>query len=75
MVGNSIAKGETMEVSERVDNLEKKVERIETRITFAERDIKGINKKLDKIDNNTTWIVRLIVGAIIYGVIKMIIKG
>jgi tetrahydromethanopterin S-methyltransferase subunit G len=57
------------------DQLSKRVAKLETRVTVAERDIQDINKKLDKIDQNTTWILRLIIGAFIMAIITIVIKG
>ena len=38
---------------------------LEIRTTGNEKDIDNINKQLDKISANTTWILRLIVGGIV----------
>jgi hypothetical protein len=48
---------------------------LETRTTVNEREIMNINKTLEKISGNTTWILRLIVGAIVTALIGLLIKG
>lgn len=55
------------------DTLKAQVSKLDTRMSVAERDIQDINKKLDKIDNNTTWILRLIIGALIMSVLGVIL--
>ncbi|EEK53156.1 hemolysin XhlA family protein [Bacillus cereus group sp. MYBK163-2] len=41
---------------------------LETRILVAEKDVLTINKQLDKISANTTWILRLIISGLLTGV-------
>ncbi len=48
---------------------------LEIRTTGNEKDIININKQLDKISANTTWILRLIVGGIIGGILTFLMKG
>lgn len=55
--------------------LESKVAVLDTRTSINERDINNIHDQLRKIDNNTTWILRLIIGAIVLAVIGLVIKG
>ncbi|TKI90575.1 hypothetical protein FC699_23825, partial [Bacillus wiedmannii] len=40
-----------------------------------EKDIININKQLDKISANTTWILRIIIGAIVAGLLGLLMKG
>lgn len=44
------------------------------RIPLICQDINSMHKSIEKIEDNMTWIVRLILGAIILAVIAMIIK-
>lgn len=60
---------------ERIDSLETRVTNLETRVAVAENNIENINKKLDKIDNNTTWLLRIVIGAIILAVLGFIIQS
>lgn len=57
------------------DKLSKKVNIMEIKQTRAEARIEHIEKKLDKIESNTTWILRLIMGAIVMAVIGLVIQG
>lgn len=62
--------------------MESRVYNLETRVTNLERttdkhgqQIFSINEKLNKIDENTTWIKRTITGAIITAMCTGIIGG
>ncbi|EEK55418.1 hypothetical protein bcere0013_31840 [Bacillus cereus BDRD-ST26] len=48
---------------------------LETRTTINEKDIATINKQLEKISTNTTWILRIIISTIIMSVLGLILKG
>lgn len=41
---------------------------LETRLLVAEKEVVTINKQLDKISANTTWILRLIISTLLTGV-------
>ena len=45
------------------------------RTTGNEKDIININKQLDKISANTTWILRLIIGGLIGAALTFFMKG
>ncbi|EOO19542.1 MULTISPECIES: hemolysin XhlA family protein [Bacillus] len=47
---------------------------LETRILVAEKDVLTINKQLDKISANTTWILRLIISGLLTGVLGVVAK-
>ncbi|MDZ5606864.1 hemolysin XhlA family protein [Bacillus pseudomycoides] len=51
------------------------IRNLESRTLGNEKDIININKQLDKISANTTWILRIIIGAIATGLIGLLIKG
>ncbi|MCC2329313.1 hemolysin XhlA family protein [Bacillus mycoides] len=51
------------------------VKNLEARIIVAERDVLTINKQLDKISANTTWILRLIVSALLTGVLGLLMRN
>lgn len=55
--------------------LDSRVNRLEIQHTRSETRIDHVEKKLDKIDSNTTWILRLIVGGIIMAVLGFFIQG
>lgn len=55
---------------------------IETRLNAIEKQIAveavvgdGIEKRLDKIEGTLTWLVRLIIGAIVLALIGFVING
>ncbi|PEA25245.1 hypothetical protein CN923_30345, partial [Bacillus cereus] len=47
---------------------------LETRILVAEKDVLTINKQLDKISANTTWILRLIISGLLTGVFGIVAR-
>ncbi|MEH7018909.1 hemolysin XhlA family protein [Bacillus sp. JJ63] len=51
------------------------VKNLEARIIAAEKDVFTINKQLDKISANTTWILRLIISALLTGVLGLLMKN
>ncbi|MEB9685414.1 hypothetical protein BK742_21565 [Bacillus thuringiensis serovar pingluonsis] len=48
---------------------------LELRITITEKDIQTIDKQLEKINANTTWILRLILGGILTSILSTVIKS
>lgn len=48
---------------------------IKTRLAVAENNIQDIKVDLGSIKSNTTWIIRLIIGAIVLAVIGFIMQG
>ena len=64
-----------MEVDKRVVKLESDVSDLKTRMAVAEAGIKDVKEDLSSIKNNTNWILRLIVGAIITALLGLIVKG
>ena len=63
-------------------NLEKDVKDHEVRIRVLETDntknkaaIDTLTKTMDKIENNTTWILRLVIGGIVSALLALVIKG
>jgi chromosome segregation ATPase len=71
-----------MENEHRIQKLEKDVAElrqdnvdIKTRLAVAESSIKDIKEDLSSIKNNTNWIIRLIVGAIVLAVLGFVSQG
>ncbi|KLA35603.1 hemolysin XhlA family protein [Bacillus cereus] len=56
-------------------DMQRDIRNLETRTTVNEKDIVNINKLLDKISANTTWILRLIVGGLIGAALTFFLKG
>ncbi|HDR4726160.1 hypothetical protein J0835_09970 [Bacillus cereus group sp. Sample62] len=66
----------------KIDNLKaeqkeimRDIRNLETRTTINEKDIATINKQLEKISMNTTWILRIIISSITMSVLGLILKG
>lgn len=55
--------------------LEKDVADLKNKTSVHEEQIKAINKTLDSINDNTTWIKRALIGAIITAVSTGLIGG
>lgn len=51
------------------------VEDLKIRTTINEKDITIINKQLEEININTTWILRIVIGAIIMAILEWIFKN
>jgi hypothetical protein len=45
-----------------------------SRIPLICQDISNIHKSLEKIEDNVSWVVKLIVGAVLLGLIALILK-
>ena len=56
-------------------DMQRDIRNLETRTTVNEKDIVSINKQLEKISVNTTWILRIIIGAIVTALIGLLLKG
>ncbi|MBY6278112.1 hemolysin XhlA family protein [Symbiobacterium thermophilum] len=48
---------------------------VKTRLAVAESNIKDMREDISAIKNNTTWILRLIIGGIVGAVLSFIIQG
>jgi len=52
-----------------VKELEQRYYDLDKRVGIVETKVEGMEKKLDKIDSNTTWILRTIIGSIVGGIL------
>ncbi|MBW3496858.1 hemolysin XhlA family protein [Bacillus sp. FDAARGOS_1420] len=50
------------------------IRNLETRTTINVKDISTINKQLEKISLNTTWILRIVISAVVTGILGLVIK-
>lgn len=66
---------EIQQIKEEQKDMKEDIRHLENRTLGNEKDIININKQLDKISANTTWILRIIIGAITTGLIGLLIKG
>jgi chromosome segregation ATPase len=71
-----------MVMEHRVDRLEDEVivlktemSDVKTRLAVAESNIKDIKETLSSIKSNTTWIIRLVLGAIVMAILGFIIQN
>ena len=60
---------------ERLDKLEVDMVNVKTRLAVAESNIEEMSRRLEKIDNNTSWTVRLLLSGFIVAVLNLILKG
>ncbi|MCQ6530970.1 hypothetical protein [Bacillus mycoides] len=51
------------------------IRNLETRTTINEKDISIINKQLEKININTIWTLRIIIGTVIVAILGVVLKG
>lgn len=75
MEGLQDVRNDVHEIKQDIKDIRLEMKSLEMRTTGNEKDIININKQLDKISANTTWILRIIIGAIATGLIGLLIKG
>jgi hypothetical protein len=61
-------------MEQRVAKLEADMVDVKTRLAVAESNIKDMREDISAIKNNTTWILRIIVGTIVLALLGLIIK-
>lgn len=59
----------------RFEKVENDVSDLKTRMAVAEAGLKDMKEDMDAIKNNTTWILRIIIGAIVTAVLGLIMTG
>lgn len=62
-------------MEERVTKLEYDMTDVKTRLAVAEAGLKDMKEDMQSIKNNTTWLLRLVIGAIIGAVLVLVLKG
>lgn len=60
-------------IMERVTKLENDVNNLFIRLAVVESDIKNVYKKLDRIDAHVTWLLYIVIGAIIAAILNNVI--
>lgn len=68
-------KQEIQQIKSDQKDIQRDIRKLETRTTVNEKDIVNINQQLEKISANTTWILRIIIGAIVTALIGLLLKG
>jgi hypothetical protein len=58
-----------------IAKIKEDVAELKTRMAVAESSIKDIKEDLSSIKSNTTWIIRLIVGAMILAIVGFAMQG
>lgn len=65
-----------MSIDERdLRDLEKRVQALETSTAVGSERHKIIVSRLDKLDSHLTWLIRLVIAAIIGGFLTFVLKG
>ncbi|MEK6452629.1 hemolysin XhlA family protein [Caldifermentibacillus hisashii] len=62
-------------MDDRVTKLEYDMTDVKTRLAVAEAGLKDMKEDMQSIKNNTTWLLRLVIGAIIGAVLALVLKG
>ncbi|PHG70108.1 hemolysin XhlA family protein [Bacillus toyonensis] len=75
MDGLQEVRSDVQEIKQDIKDIRLEIKSLEMRTTGNEKDIININKQLDKISANTTWILRLIVGGLIGAALTFLLKG
>ncbi|MDM5155834.1 hemolysin XhlA family protein [Bacillus sp. DX1.1] len=68
-------KQEIQQIKSEQKDMREDIQNLKTRTTVNEKDIVSINKQLEKISANTTWILRIIIGSIVAALIGLLLKG
>lgn len=67
-------RGELMD-EQRIGKLEHDMTDVKTRLAVAESNIREIREDIGGIKDNTTWILRLVIGGLVGALLTFIIKG
>jgi hypothetical protein len=62
-------------IEEDVKDHEARIRILEVDNTAHKLNIKDLRRSMDKIENNTTWILRLVIGGIVSALLALLIKG
>ncbi|ASA95851.1 hemolysin XhlA family protein [Anoxybacillus flavithermus TNO-09.006] len=62
-------------MEQRIQKLEADMVDVKTRLAVAESNIKDMREDISAIKNNTTWILRLIVGGIVGALLTFMFRG
>ncbi|MFP3122583.1 hypothetical protein OH784_07365 [Ectobacillus funiculus] len=75
MEENRYAKEEIKQFKEEQRNLYQNDRSLETRIFLDKKDINEIKEDLQGIKSKTTWILRVIIGAVITYILSVLFRG
>ncbi|MDJ1474386.1 hemolysin XhlA family protein [Bacillus sp. LS15-K4] len=65
----------TVERCKDCENNKSQIQNMEVRLAVVESKVIKIEESIEKISANTTWILRIIIGAIITALIGLLLKG
>ncbi|MEB9506855.1 hemolysin XhlA family protein [Bacillus anthracis] len=65
----------TVEQCKDCESNKKQIQNMEVRLAVVESKVIKIEESIEKISANTTWILRIIIGAIITALIGLLLKG
>lgn len=65
----------TEKAHDRLDVVESRVSKLELSDAVTNERMNSIQKSLGKIDSNTSWIIRLIIGGLIAAAMTFLVKG
>lgn len=57
------------------ENNKSQIQNMEVRLAVVESKVIKIEESIEKISANTTWILRIIIGAIVTALIGLLLKG
>lgn len=66
---------EIIELKNQVKQLTKDISELDKRMTITEAGLKDVKEDLKAIKGNTTWLLRIVIGAVIMALLNLIIKG
>lgn len=75
MPSSAIFIDEVIHMEQRMGRLENDMTDVKTRLAVAESNIKEIREDIGGIKDNTTWILRLVIGGLVGALLTFIIKG
>lgn len=62
-------------MDDRVTKLEHDMTDVKTRLAVAEAGLKDMKEDMQSIKNNTTWLLRIVIGAIVAAILGLILNG
>ncbi|PEW66956.1 hypothetical protein CN448_18675 [Bacillus cereus] len=65
----------TVEECKNCEKNKSQIQGLEVRVAVVESKVIKIEESIEKISANTTWILRIIIGAIVTALIGLLLKG
>ena len=64
-----------LQVHRRLDVHDSRIVKLETQQAVAAERAENIQKSLDKIEDSIGWLIRLVIGGILAGIVAFLIRG